>query len=239
MDHTGAYIMAIALLAALLPPAPHRRGPVGRRGVHRGGDRHERPGRARLHRQRPAAARRRAPALQPQHVAGDGAARHLPVPRRRLVGGHRLPRRRRLGRARRRARRGVGRRTRRYATLAGRLAAQDDLDAELAAWTSTHGARRRRGGAARRRRCRPPRCSGRRSACDDDADNDAWGLWPTVDHAKHGAVRVDGLPVHLSATDWRIERAGPVLGQDNEQVYGEVLGLTPAEIGRLAEDGVI
>ena len=52
-------------------------------------------------------------------------------------------------------------------------------------------------------------------------------------------MRVDGLPVHLSATDWRMERAGPVLGQDNERVFAEVLGLTPAEIGRLAEDGVI
>jgi crotonobetainyl-CoA:carnitine CoA-transferase CaiB-like acyl-CoA transferase len=47
------------------------------------------------------------------------------------------------------------------------------------------------------------------------------------------------MPVHLSGTEWRIERAGPVLGQDNEQVYSDVLGLTPAEIGRLAAEGVI
>ena len=52
-------------------------------------------------------------------------------------------------------------------------------------------------------------------------------------------MRVDGLPVHLSATDWRIDRGGPVLGEDNERVYSEVLGLSSAEIGRLAEDGVI
>ena len=37
-------------------------------------------------------------------------------------------------------------------------------------------------------------------------------------HTKHGAVRVDGLPVHLSGTDWRIERGGPMLGEDNERV---------------------
>ena len=87
-----------------VPPAAHRRGPVGGRGVHRGGDRPDRPDGARRHRQRPGPARRRRRALQPQHVAGDGAARHLPVPRRGLVGGRRLPPRRRLGRARRRAR---------------------------------------------------------------------------------------------------------------------------------------
>ena len=75
--------------------------------------------------------------------------------------------------------------------------------------------------------------------CDDDAENAAWGLWPTAQHAKHGPVRVDGLPVHLSGTEWSVQRAGPTLGQDNEQVYAEVLGLTPAEIGRLADEGVI
>ena len=58
-------------------------------------------------------------------------------------------------------------------------------------------------------------------------------------HTKHGAQRVDGLPVHLSRTDWQLGRAGPVLGEDNERVYAEVLGLSAAEIGRLAQDGVI
>ena len=74
-------------------------------------------------------------------------------------------------------------------------------------------------------------------ACD--AGNVAWGLWPTVTHEKHGELRTDGLPVHLSRTDWRLERAGPVLGQDNERVFAEVLGLSMAEIGRLADEGVI
>ncbi len=71
------------------------------------------------------------------------------------------------------------------------------------------------------------------------ADLAAWGLWPTVQHTKHGPLRADGQPVHLSATDWRIRRGGPVLGEDNERVLTEVLGLTTAEIGRLAAEGVI
>ena len=37
MDHTGGYYMAIAILMALLHRAAHRRGPVGRPVVHRGG----------------------------------------------------------------------------------------------------------------------------------------------------------------------------------------------------------
>ncbi|MFT3854205.1 MAG: CoA transferase [Ilumatobacteraceae bacterium] len=69
--------------------------------------------------------------------------------------------------------------------------------------------------------------------------NQAWGLWPTVEHSKHGAIRVDGLPVHLSRTDWHVERGGPLLGEDNDRVLGEVLGLSPSEIEDLRAQGVI
>jgi len=123
-------------------------------------------------------------------------------------------------------------------TAAARRATQDALDADLAAWTATQDrdtvvASIRAAGVPAAPVKRPP------ERCDDDADNAAWGLWPTVQHTKHGAVRVDGQPVRLSATDWRIHRGGPVLGEHNERVLTEVLGLSTAEIGRLADDGVI
>jgi crotonobetainyl-CoA:carnitine CoA-transferase CaiB-like acyl-CoA transferase len=123
-------------------------------------------------------------------------------------------------------------------TAAARRDAQDAIDAELATWTQTQDrdalvARVRAAGVPAAPVKRPP------ERCDRDADNDAWGLWPTVTHTKHGELRVDGQPVHLSATDWRIRRGGPVLGEDNERVLTEVLGLTAAEIGRLAAEGVI
>ena len=125
-----------------------------------------------------------------------------------------------------------------YRVLAGRLGGEDDLDARLAEWTR---ARRHHDIVAALRSVGVPSAPVARPSerCDDDAENKAWGMWPTAEHTKHGAVRVDGLPVHLSATDWRIERGGPVLGEDNERVYSEVLGLSSAEIGRLAQDGVI
>ncbi len=124
-----------------------------------------------------------------------------------------------------------------YAELTGRLLSQDALDTALGAWTS----RRARDDvvAAVRAAGVPVAPVLRPSERDGEAENEAWGLWPTVVHVKHGALRVDGLPVHLSATEWRLERAGPVLGEHNERVYAEVLGLSPAEIGRLADEGVI
>jgi crotonobetainyl-CoA:carnitine CoA-transferase CaiB-like acyl-CoA transferase len=52
-------------------------------------------------------------------------------------------------------------------------------------------------------------------------------------------VRVDGLPIHLSRSDWSIARGAPCLGEHNEKVYGELLGLGRDEIGALRAEGVI
>jgi crotonobetainyl-CoA:carnitine CoA-transferase CaiB-like acyl-CoA transferase len=74
---------------------------------------------------------------------------------------------------------------------------------------------------------------------DADPDTAAWGLWPEVEHPLLGRQRVDGLPVHLSETDWRLERGAPCLGQHNAQVYGELLGLGSDELAALRAQGVI
>jgi benzylsuccinate CoA-transferase BbsF subunit len=74
---------------------------------------------------------------------------------------------------------------------------------------------------------------------DHDQRTKDWGLWPTVVHAKHGPLRVDGLPVHLSGDDWKIERGGPMLGQDNDRVFAELFGLSAVEIDELRAEKVI
>lgn len=126
----------------------------------------------------------------------------------------------------------------RFATVEGRLQFQEELDRLVDGWTRMLD---RDGivGELRSRRVpsapvlRPP------ERCDGNRDNDAWGLWPSVLHSKHGQVRVDGLPVHLSATDWHLGRGGPMLGEHNDRVLGEILGLSKYEISSLADEGVI
>ena len=122
--------------------------------------------------------------------------------------------------------------------LTGRLADEDTLDKNVSAWT----ARRARDEAVALVRSagvpcspvvRPP------ERCDTNPDNLAWGLWPAVTHTKHGGVRVDGLPVHLSASDWQLNRGGPMLGEHNDRVFSEVLGLSADEIAELREEKVI
>lgn len=125
-----------------------------------------------------------------------------------------------------------------FATLSGRLAEQDRLDALVAGWTA--GRTRQDAVAALRPHGVPVApVAEQRERIDDDPDTVGWGLWPTVPHTLHGPVKVDGIPAHLSATDWHLRRGGPMLGEDNHAVLGGLLGLSTGEIDQLHDDGVI
>lgn len=66
----------------------------------------------------------------------------------------------------------------------------------------------------------------------------ARGYFQEVDHPSTGVVQYPGAPFRLSRTAWRQTRA-PLLGEHNQQVYGQRLGLSSAELGRLRQQGVI
>ena len=124
------------------------------------------------------------------------------------------------------------------AKLSGRMAAHDQLDSVITAWTST----RLRWDVVRALEARGvPASAVTRPAerIDGDVATASWQLWPMVDHPEMGGVRVDGEPVHLSKTDWSIDRAAPTLGQHNHQVFGDLLGLSTDEIDELVDQEVI
>ena len=126
----------------------------------------------------------------------------------------------------------------RFAGLDGRIEHEDALDEALGAWTGTREAfataeRLRAAGVPASAVARPG------DRIDRDENTAAWGLWPEVRQADMGDVRVDGVPAHLSATDWQIARGAPNLGEHNEEVYGGLLGLDAAEIADLRAEGVI
>ncbi len=125
-----------------------------------------------------------------------------------------------------------------WATVAGRLADQDRLDGVISAWTAD----RVRWEVADRLQARGvPAAAVTRPAerVDGDAATASFGLWPMVEHSAMGGVRVDGEPVHLSATDWAIDDGAPTLGQHNDHVLGGILGLDGDELAALADQGVI
>jgi crotonobetainyl-CoA:carnitine CoA-transferase CaiB-like acyl-CoA transferase len=60
-----------------------------------------------------------------------------------------------------------------------------------------------------------------------------------VPHRKKGKVIAAGIPVGLTATPGRSGPAGAAMGEDNEYVFGRLLGMTREEIRRAIEVGAI
>lgn len=126
----------------------------------------------------------------------------------------------------------------RFASLEARLQNQDALDAALSEWTR---ARDKFEAAEALRAAGVPTApvQSPEERIDQDPRNAAFALWPTVQHTKMGAVRVDGLPVRFSKTPWTIERGAPCVGEHTDEVLGELLGLGADELAKLHEDGVV
>jgi benzylsuccinate CoA-transferase BbsF subunit len=61
----------------------------------------------------------------------------------------------------------------------------------------------------------------------------------TVKHPVMGDVAVFGVPWQFSKTPARITKAAPVMGESNDYVFRELLGLSSDEISRLISEGVI
>lgn len=124
----------------------------------------------------------------------------------------------------------------RWSTLAGRRGDEDELDQLITAWTT---AQDKFGVQARLLAAGVP-CAAVQTPperIEQDGSTAAWGLWPESHHPQIGTVRVDGIPVHLSDTDWRIHDGAPTLGQHNHDVFTRVLGLHPEEVDALERDG--
>ena len=126
----------------------------------------------------------------------------------------------------------------RFDGLAGRIQHQDALDAAMTEWTRC---RERFEVQRQLQAVGVPAAAVQRpqERIDQDPDTAHVGLWPEVEHSKMGRVRVDGLPVHLSRTDWKLERGGPCLGEHNQEVLCGLLGVPEAELPELREAGVI
>ncbi len=71
-----------------------------------------------------------------------------------------------------------------------------------------------------------------------DPDLRARGTFVTVDHPVRGEFVIPGSMIKLSASDVPI-KAAPMLGADNQDIYGGILGYSEEEITRLQTEGAI
>lgn len=122
--------------------------------------------------------------------------------------------------------------------VARRQANEDELEALVTRWTTTQ----KKFDVQRQLIARGIPCAAiqkPQERIDQDPSTEAWGLWPEVSHSKMGRVRVDGLPVHFSKTDWKMDRGGPCVGEHTDEVLRELLGLEAEEIQELHEKGIV
>lgn len=64
-------------------------------------------------------------------------------------------------------------------------------------------------------------------------------MFVDIEHPVAGKMTMTGSQLKLSETPVQYRKVAPALGEDNEEVYGELLGLTPGDIQRLKEEGAM
>ncbi len=67
----------------------------------------------------------------------------------------------------------------------------------------------------------------------------ARGFFVEIDHPKTGKVKYLSAPYAFSETPWRVERPAPLLGQHNEEIFVDRLGILREELSRMGMAGVI
>ena len=73
-------------------------------------------------------------------------------------------------------------------------------------------------------------------ACDPQLK--ARGFFAEVEHPVLGRVTFDTTPIKLSETPASSYCPAPILGQDNDYVYGKILGMSDEEIASFTERGI-
>jgi crotonobetainyl-CoA:carnitine CoA-transferase CaiB-like acyl-CoA transferase len=130
----------------------------------------------------------------------------------------------------------------RFSSAAGRKANEDDVDRLMAEFTKSED----RYDLMNRLQARGvPAGVVQKSVDRFDRDPQLRhrGYFVALPHSEIGTWPVEGFPANFQNTPISVGgvpgRAAPVMGEDNDYVYREILGLQPAEIAALKEDWII
>lgn len=124
-----------------------------------------------------------------------------------------------------------------HAALAGRQADRHAIDALIAERTASRNAAEL--GVALRAKGVPAfRSQSSIDLCSDDLMWSRGGYRMVTDH-RNGSRPVIGPPWRMTPDEAQIERGAPLIGEHNDYVYGELLGLSPGDIAGLIERKII
>ncbi|HVC77879.1 MAG TPA: CoA transferase [Candidatus Micrarchaeaceae archaeon] len=122
-------------------------------------------------------------------------------------------------------------------TAAGRIRERDRVDTGVAQWTSGLTPRQVMELCQARGVAAGIVATGEDLASDPQLNNR--GFMVELEHPAMGRLRLPGNPVRFARRKLPVRRLGPLLGQDNDQVLREVLGLSAVQIADLTELGAI
>jgi crotonobetainyl-CoA:carnitine CoA-transferase CaiB-like acyl-CoA transferase len=125
----------------------------------------------------------------------------------------------------------------RFVDSGSRVQHADELDQLLVAWTKDQDARvlsellQSRGVAAFKSL----------NSVDMVSDEHLWqrGFYQQVADRAQGSMSIVGAPWRMSVTSTSVEKSAPHLGEHNDYVFGEVLGLSVAARARLIADKIV
>jgi crotonobetainyl-CoA:carnitine CoA-transferase CaiB-like acyl-CoA transferase len=126
----------------------------------------------------------------------------------------------------------------RFATISARKANEDALDKEVEKWTSPRDAYEifhllQKNGVQ----------AGVVQTMEDLFEHDPQlkhrRFWAPTDHPEVGRVHAEGPPFEFSKTPFEVKKPAPMIGEHNELVFKEFLGVPPEEYDRLVKEGVI
>jgi crotonobetainyl-CoA:carnitine CoA-transferase CaiB-like acyl-CoA transferase len=121
--------------------------------------------------------------------------------------------------------------------VGARRAAHDAIDAAISAWTAMQD--KSEAFHALQRAGVPAGPVMDEADATADPQLDARGFFRVLEHPSCGAHLHPGANFHLSRTPPVLWRAAPVLGQDNEYVYRELLGVSDDEYAELVAEAHI
>jgi crotonobetainyl-CoA:carnitine CoA-transferase CaiB-like acyl-CoA transferase len=125
-----------------------------------------------------------------------------------------------------------------FADMDSRINHQDELDAHIEAFTRQYDKyevmeRLQKHGVA----CGAVQMN--ENLLEHDPQLKARGLFEVLPHKLLGNRRFEGIPVKMSKTQPYLHKSAPLMGEDNDYVFGEILGYSKEEIERMTKEGVL
>jgi crotonobetainyl-CoA:carnitine CoA-transferase CaiB-like acyl-CoA transferase len=125
-----------------------------------------------------------------------------------------------------------------FRTLYLRMRNREELDAQVARWAAAQNAEQAMAALQAARVAVGVVLNGA-DLCTGNPQLIERGFFAEVKLPEGGTTRVPGVPMKLSATPGSIRAAAPTVGEDNDYVLGELLGLNRAERAALVADGIV